>query len=67
MLTFSFSNQERRAVIDAYRTKRDEAKEYKQTYERCYRLITVKSRMLNFIIPTSSLFFFRQASQTINK
>ncbi|UJR25752.1 hypothetical protein I4U23_007101 [Adineta vaga] len=33
------TNEERREVINQYRIKRDAAKQYKQTYERCYQQI----------------------------
>ena len=45
LLTIYFiSNEKRREIINEYRIKRDAAKEYKQTYERCYQQIEVKQK-----------------------
>ncbi|CAF1259296.1 unnamed protein product [Rotaria sordida] len=41
------TNEKRRDVIYKYRTKRDETKKYKQTYERCYQQIEYLKQFVN--------------------
>lgn len=55
--SFFFSNEERREIINQFRTQREAAKEYKQTYERCYRQIEVNNKKNNFSL-NLSLFIF---------
>ncbi|CAF3357287.1 unnamed protein product [Rotaria socialis] len=39
--------EKRREIINKYRTERDAAKEYKQTYERCYQQIEYLKQFIN--------------------
>ncbi|CAF3335461.1 unnamed protein product [Rotaria sp. Silwood1] len=41
------TNEKRREVINKYRTQRDSAKEYKQTYERCCQQIECLKQFIN--------------------
>ncbi|CAF1187029.1 unnamed protein product [Adineta steineri] len=41
------TNEKRREIINEYRIKRDAAKEYKQTYERCYQQIEHLKQFIN--------------------
>ncbi|CAF2313373.1 unnamed protein product [Rotaria sp. Silwood2] len=41
------TNEKRREAINKYRRKRDAAKEYKKTYERCYQQIAYLKQFIN--------------------
>jgi hypothetical protein len=56
--SFSLSNEQRREIINEFKAKRNAAKAYKHTYERCYQQIEVKKSPLKVFFEKKILYSF---------